>query len=214
MFRLVGFLCVVGGQTAQAMTTDLCDRAASQAAAESYVPLALLRAITRVETGRDGAPWPWTLNVNGRGEWFPSADAAIAAAEKAVADGATQIDIGCFQLNLRWHGQHFASLNDMIDPITNARHAARFLQDLYADTGDWRAAASAYHSRDADRGEAYALRLEAAHAADAPTAAADEPASDPLARVNGFPLLVAGQSPTGGSIVPRGRAMTPLIGAP
>lgn len=212
MYRWVGFLCAVGGLPAQAMTADLCDLAAAQAAAESEVPLPLLRAITRVETGRDGAPWPWSLNINGSGEWFSTAEEAVTAAERAVSEGATQIDIGCFQLNLRWHGAHFSGLDDMIDPMTNARHAARFLQELYSETGDWRAAAAAYHSRDADRGEAYAQRLEAAHEADAPAEVAPE--SPAPVRINGFPLLVAGQSPTTGSIVPRGRAMTPLIGGP
>lgn len=210
MTRYLGLVLLLSPAPALATSADLCDAAAEQAAAESGVPLALMRAITRVETGRDHAPWPWTLNVGGQGAWFNSAEAAITAAEQAVADGVDQVDIGCFQLNLRWHGAQFADLADMIDPVANARHAARFLTQLHAETGDWRTAAAAYHSRTPDLGEAYLTRLEAAHDAD-PLTVPDVPSSP---RLNGYPLLLAGQTGAAGSIVPQASAMTPLIGAP
>ncbi|MDP1576638.1 MAG: lytic transglycosylase domain-containing protein, partial [Cypionkella sp.] len=54
--------------------TDVCDLAAQHAAQNSDVPLELLMAISRVETGRraDGEmqPWPWTINQGGQGHWF------------------------------------------------------------------------------------------------------------------------------------------------
>ncbi len=57
-------------------TAGTCDRAAQRAALSHGVPLDVLRAISRVETGRalDGqlAPWPWTINVEGKGFWFDS----------------------------------------------------------------------------------------------------------------------------------------------
>lgn len=210
MTRFLGLVLLLSPAPAIATPADLCDTAAEQAAAESGVPLALMRAVTRVETGRDNAPWPWTLNVGGQGQWFDSADAAIAAAEQAVAAGQDQVDIGCFQLNLRWHGARFASLSDMIDPMANARHAARFLTELHDEAGDWRDAAAAYHSRTPELGEAYLERLEAAYASD--DRVTPEPPATP--RANGYPLLLAGQSGAVGSIVPQGRTMTPLIGAP
>lgn len=210
MTRFLGLVLLLVPASACAGTADLCDAAAELAAAETGVPQDLMRAITRVETGRDDAPWPWTLNTDGHGQWFDSAEAAVAAAEQAVAEGEDQVDIGCFQLNLRWHGARFASISDMIDPVANARHAARFLSDLHAETGDWRDAAAAYHSRTPERGDAYIARLERVHGASAPTPA-DAP---PPPRSNGFPLLLAGQSGAAGSIVPHGRAVTPLIGAP
>ncbi|OYU19459.1 MAG: transglycosylase [Rhodobacteraceae bacterium PARR1] len=210
MTRYLGLVLLLSPLPAFAAPADLCDAAAEQAAAESGVPLALMRAVTRVETGRNNAPWPWTLNVDGQGYWFDSAEDAVAAAEKAVAQGTEQVDVGCFQLNLRWHGARFADLSDMIDPMANARHAARFLTELHVETGDWRDAAAAYHSRTPELGEAYLTRLEAAHTAD-PLTLPDPPAAP---RDNGYPLLLAGQAGAAGSIVPQGRAMTPLIGAP
>ena len=210
MTRFLGLALLLSPAPVLASPADLCDAAAEQAAAENGVPLALMRAVTRVETGRDNAPWPWTLNVGGQGQWFDTAEDAVAAAEQAVAEGVGQVDLGCFQLNLRWHGARFADLAEMIDPTANARHAARFLAELHAETGDWREAAAAYHSRTPALGEAYLTRLEAAHDADPLTG----PPPPTAPRANGYPLLLAGQSGAVGSIVPQGRAMTPLIGAP
>jgi hypothetical protein len=145
-----------------------CDRWAAVAAAEHGVPLPLMRAIARVETGLDPSggtgdrtPWPWTVNAGGRGYWLATRDAAIGLVEARLAEGETRIDIGCFQLNLKWHGRAFASLDEMIDPARNARYAARFLASLKAELGDWSSAAAAYHSRSPSQGEAYLRRIAA-----------------------------------------------------
>ena len=57
----------------------------------------------------------------------------------------------------------FASLADAFDPEENADYAARFLRQLYAETGNWTAAAGLYHSRTpllaASYRQAVALRL-------------------------------------------------------
>lgn len=190
---------------------DLCDRSALRAAAETGVPPALMLAITRVETGRGNAPWPWTLNIDGQGHFFPTQAEAVAAAETALSGGAEQVDIGCFQLNLQWHGDHFSSLDRMIDPDANAFHAARFLSDLRDETGDWRAAAAAYHSRTPALGEAYVAKVESTHAA---TAAAAPPPEPRAGVPNRFPLLMAGAAGAAGSIVPRGGIGLPLVGGP
>jgi hypothetical protein len=132
-------------------TAGLCDRAAATAAAESGVPLDVLRAITRTETGRrlEGGfhPWPWTMNIEGKGFWFDDRAEAVAHAEKTLAGGTRSFDMGCFQVNYRWHGQHFPDLPAMMDPLESARYAARFLASLHAETGDWEKAAGFYHSR-------------------------------------------------------------------
>lgn len=198
-----------------ARADSICDQMADQAALQTDVPPALLRAITRVETGRDGEPWPWTLNIDGQGYWFDSQEQAVAAAETALADGADQIDLGCFQLNLRWHGAAFADLSAMLDPAANAAYAARFLSDLHAESGDWRVAAAAYHSRTPDKGDDYVAALEAAHQATTPVdASTPEDAATRPPRPNHFPLLLAGEVGINGSLVPVTQGVTPLIGAP
>ena len=130
---------------------NLCDAASVQAAERHDVPLDVLMAISRVETGRsvDGifAPWPWAVNTTGRGDWLADQRRAIAVVREGLASGKTNIDIGCFQLNFKWHGAEFSNLGEMFTPGQNADYAARFLRRLYAEFGSWQAAAGAYHSR-------------------------------------------------------------------
>lgn len=142
----------------------LCERAAMQAAAETGVPADIMGALTLSETGRrhGGAvrPWAWSVNAEGAGSWFDVPQQALAFAHDRIAQGRSNVDIGCFQLNFRWHGQHFPSLNAMFDPLTNARYAARFVRDLYGETGDWRRAAGMFHSRSPAEAARYLNRFD------------------------------------------------------
>ena len=182
-------LSAVGPSQAAA---DLCDTAAIAAAQETGVPRGLLLTLTRVETGRGGLdaapdPWPWTLNMSGQGAWYPDAQAALVAATQALADGLRNIDIGCFQLNFRWHGAAFPSLAAMLDPAQNARYAAKFLQDLHDEFGDWTVAAGVFHSRNPEHAARYLARFHRISAA-LPRA---------MAAVGPRPLMMAARPPLG-----------------
>lgn len=116
---------------------------------------------------RDGAlrggrlrPWPWAINREGQSYWFASRDEALAFARQSLAEGRTSFDVGCFQINYRWHGQGFASLEAMFDQDQSGIYAARFLRDLYGETGSWSAAAGAYHSRTPEFAEIYRARFD------------------------------------------------------
>ena len=129
----------------------LCRNAAIQAADKHGIPREVMVAITLVETrtkreGQSG-PWPWTVNVAGAGRWFDSRAAALIHVQQALAKGQTSFDIGCFQLNYRWHGAKFASIDEMFEPGPSGDYAAGFLKSLYGETGDWIKASGLYHSR-------------------------------------------------------------------
>lgn len=130
---------------------QLCETAAATASRESGVPLDVLLAIALTETGRQTGgqlrPWPWAANTEGRGHWFASRDAANAFLHDTLSRGQRSIDLGCFQVNLHWHGRHFSSPEAMLDPLNSARYAARYLSELYDEFGTWERAAGAYHSR-------------------------------------------------------------------
>lgn len=138
-------------QPATANPSEICLSAAQDAAAASDVPLSVLIAITQTETGRgqngETMPWPWTVNMEGEGHWFDNRDAALAFVFENYNRGARSFDIGCFQINFRWHGGNFSSIEEMFDPAANATYAAKFLTELHAETNDWSAAAGAFHSR-------------------------------------------------------------------
>ena len=194
----------------------MCDDAARHAANQTGVPLAVLQAVTRVETGRDGAdglmPWPWAVNEGGDSHWFDSETEAVVFVQTALDAGLTNIDVGCFQLNHRWHGNKFATLDAMFDPDINALEAAQFLADLASKAGDWRSAVAAYHSRTPDHANRYLARFDAVMAAMAPDATTDT-LPDPQTRVaeNRYPLLQAGLRGSAGSLVPQLGSGQPLF---
>jgi len=216
--RMVTHLLVLGAAMLPGLAwsaSKSCEDAARVAAAEHSVPTELMQAIALAETGRrnNGAlrPWPWAVNEGGKGQWFDTRAEAETHAQAALDAGVRNIDIGCFQLNHRWHAQAFRSVSDMFDPLRNARHAAAFLAELYRETGDWRLAAGAYHSRTPDRADLYAARVDRLRAG-----VPDDPAG-PVRRpaVNTFPLLQAGGAGSAGSLVPGLASARPLLtGAP
>ena len=151
---------------AAALAVD-CEQLAAAAGAAEGLPDGLLPAISRVEAGRatgDGGTrgWPWTLNQGGKGMFFETQEEALAYLDQALIQGVTNIDVGCMQLNHRWHSAAFPSTAAMIDPPTNTRYAALFLRKLYESLGSWEAATAAYHSQDPDRGAAYRDKVLAA----------------------------------------------------
>jgi hypothetical protein len=195
--------------------------AARQAARETGVPLRLLLALTLTETGRKGpegqlVPWPWALNKGGESLWLDSREQAQGRLEDELAQGTTNIDVGCFQLNHRWHGAAFESLDTMLDPATNALYAANLMLRLYQDSGDWSDAVAAYHSATPEYAERYLSRFRPIYAAlnDVPDMPEPEATPGRPRGPNRFPLLLAGQPRGAGSLVPLGQSAIPLIGGP
>lgn len=75
-----------------------------------------------------------------------SRQAALETFNKARAGGATLIDLGCMQINHRYHGDRFARVSDMLDPARNVDYAARFLRQLKATHSTWSMAVARYHA--------------------------------------------------------------------
>lgn len=143
---------------------QMCRAAIRAAERDAGLPGALLQAIGRVESGRrdpEGgfAPWPWTLNAEGRGSFFPSKEAAIAGVRALQARGVRVIDVGCMQINLHHHPAAFAGLEEAFDPLANARYAARFLSQLNASRQDWLVSAGNYHSGTPERAAGYRAKV-------------------------------------------------------
>lgn len=194
----------------------LCDAAALSASRATDVPQDILLAIARAESGRrqDGVlrPWPWTINDGGQGYWYPTEAEALAAAKARLAAGDDNFDLGCFQINTRWHGQAFASLEDMLDPATNAHYAAAFLTELERETGNWDRAIAAYHSRTAELAGPYLDRVTSLRGLQAPShTSALMAANVSPERPNLFPLLQSGKSGSVGSLVPMQAGLGPLF---
>ncbi len=143
----------------------LCEAAAKKAEQRHAIPNKLLQAISIVETSREGpkskSSWPWTVNIAGRGHYFKTLKEARAFVQKKSKLGASSMDIGCFQINTKWHGKSFQTVDGMFDPEAGADYAASFLKTLKTEFGDWDKAVKNYHSRTASKGERYGKKVSA-----------------------------------------------------
>jgi hypothetical protein len=129
------------------------------------IPPGLLQAVALAESGRahpahgNARPWPWTVRSGPDSFYLPSKELALRKVRELRAAGRSNIDVGCMQINLGYHGTAFATLEDAFDPLSNVAYGARFLAQLRAQTSSWAKATGRYHSADADRGQAYRARV-------------------------------------------------------
>ncbi len=143
----------------------LCRAAAADVSRQAGLPDGLLAAISVTETGiqprghTETSPWPWTINAAGRGFRFASKDDAVAATRHLLSLGFQSIDVGCMQVNLRFHPRAFTSLEEAFDPLANATYSATFLTRLHRTHESWERAVRAYHSHDPVDGRAYAQKV-------------------------------------------------------
>lgn len=195
-----------------------CLDAIHRASVTSGVPRDILLAVAITESGRQGKngaePWPWSLNQAGDSKWFEDRDQALKWLNSFIAQGLTNIDIGCFQLNWRWHGGAFASTDAMIDPQKNADYAAGFLADLKQQTGSWEKAVAGYHSFTPDLAERYMSRFRPIYASVQGQIHEDVPVAAGAPRENNYPLLQMGTVQSAGSLVTVSGFARPLFGTP
>jgi len=130
----------------------LCEAATLRIEKSKGTPRALLHSISLAESGRFDAvskktrAWPWSINAQGRSYYFSSKREAISKAEELLNAGVRSFDVGCMQINLRYHPEAFASLEEAFDPLTNVTYGAEFLTQLRNSKGSWPAAIGQYHS--------------------------------------------------------------------
>ncbi len=144
---------------------DLCTLYIARVERSERLPPGLLHAIALVETGRwraDGRgtrPWPWTVTSAEQSYYLPTIEAALRTVRQLQADGRTNIDVGCMQINLRHHGDALKSPDAALHPATNVAYAAAFLKELEAETKSWRLAVGYYHSRNPKAAAAYYAKV-------------------------------------------------------
>lgn len=158
MFRWVlWFLCSLA-PLAPAMAQTVvgpgspCEQAGRDAERDYALPIGLLGAIGKVESGRwDPAlgrvvPSPWAIDAGGQPYLSDNKASALQVTHALQESGMRNIDVGCFQINLQSHPAAFTDLAQAFDPAANAQYAARFLALLRARLGNWQDAVAAYHS--------------------------------------------------------------------
>lgn len=123
-----------------------CEAQILTAARVHGVPPGILHSVGLTETGRKGSLHPYALNIEGRTVYANSLAEAEAEFRRARAQGKRLIDLGCMQINHRYHGGEFASVRAMLDPRANVDYAARFLARLHVRHQTWTMAVARYHA--------------------------------------------------------------------
>ncbi|MGI4763755.1 MAG: transglycosylase SLT domain-containing protein [Janthinobacterium lividum] len=132
--------------TASAPAGHGCEAQVAAAARRYDIPLAVFYAVGLLETGGRNGLQPFSMNIEGRASLNTTLAEALATFEAAHRRGATLIDIGCMQVNYRWHGRNFASVTEMFDPAHNVDYAARFLRELKTREKTWTLAVARYNA--------------------------------------------------------------------
>jgi len=149
------------GGAAAGPVAELCGVLARQAERAEGIPTGLVHAVALAESGRwladEGTtrPWPWTVTSGNDSFYLPSRSEALRTIHQLQSEGRSNIDVGCMQVNLGYHGDQFASVAEALEPASNVAYAARFLKRLREETQSWSRATAHYHSRNPARGVAY-----------------------------------------------------------
>lgn len=128
-------------------------------------PVHMLTAISMVESGRWNGDikarvaWPWTVTSGSDGRFFETKQEALDHVKALRAKGTTNIDVGCMQVNLHFHGSAFKDVEEAMDPASNVAYAVTFLKRLYGETDSWAKSVTAYHSRTPVHAERYAGKI-------------------------------------------------------
>lgn len=135
-------------------TPDDCERSIRKAEIRYGLPPYLLHAIALTESGRGGRPTPTAMNIQGRAYFATGTrDMEAVVARFGVR---SSIDVGCMQVNLKYHAGRFRDWRSLLIPEYNAEYAALYLTELRKRYGTWNGAVGAYHNKTPWRAANYA----------------------------------------------------------
>jgi len=106
------------------------------------IPKGLLVAMAKVESGFN----PHALNINGKAVLACNQQESLEIIKQELQIQNYNIDVGLLQINLKYHGREFDSINSMLDVRENLAYAAIFLSKLYKKHNSWAQAVRYYHS--------------------------------------------------------------------
>ena len=147
----IGLACILVCSIAASASAEPIPSAYQLIATAHQIPPAVLYAVATQESNRRQKsgryrPWPWTLNIAGKGYYYTTRQAACTALHIAMsAHNSKRIDVGIAQINVGWNPQLFKSPCDALDPYANLNAAAKLLRTHYLNSGNWANAIGLYH---------------------------------------------------------------------
>ena len=142
---------------------DICSEIIKQTEIDFKIPENLLLSIALTESGRKVGnnffPWPWSINVKGKGYFLKNKQQLISFAKNNLERKIKNFDLGCMQINYYYHGHKFKNITNMIEPKTNVNWAGKFLISLKTKHKTWDEAISRYHSNTKWRKKQYLAKV-------------------------------------------------------
>lgn len=153
---------IIGGVfltiSAPQLQANQCLKAIDLVKNQTTVPKLILLKIAKVESGvgLHKTPWPWAIQIQGKSYYFKNRSAAQIYIQKLLSLGIENFDVGCFQINWRWHKDKVRTPQELLNPFKNTAIAIQFLSELKAQHHSWLKAVSYYHSSNLLLGQKYA----------------------------------------------------------
>jgi hypothetical protein len=142
--------------TAQAAS---CTEHVLEAEQELNIPRGLLLSIALVESGQDGSPQPFAMNLDGKTVYSDSASEAKAHLLDKQGRVRQNATVGCMQLSVQHHRANFRPVERILDPSANVWYAARYLKRLRADSGSWSVAVARYNGGSRSQQRQYTCKI-------------------------------------------------------
>ncbi len=162
----VGVVALVAGEASAQSAVSAggpalfqCTRHFRNSEAMYGIPRGILHAMSVVESGREGTPWPWALNVSGKPYYPATRSEALRLMRDEVGTLRADVAVGCMQIYTRWHADSFTIEEDILDPAINVTYAARFLRELYDRHGSWTEAVRRYHASNPEAQDTYLCQV-------------------------------------------------------
>ena len=128
------------------------------------IPVGLLTAIGKTESGRISENkniiiWPWTVNINKKSLFFDTRSQMEKFINNEIQRKNFNLDVGCMQINLKWHKNKFKNILNIVDPMVNVSYATSFLYELEKKHGSWDKAIKYYHSSKPEKNTKYYAKV-------------------------------------------------------
>ena len=143
---------------------NLCENTIESVEIQTEIPKGLLLGIGKAEAIRKiknkFVIWPWTINHAGKSMFFDTKKQMRNYVFKNLKRNDLNMDVGCMQINIKWHKNNFKKISDMFEVNPNISYAASFLQQLKNKHGSWDNAIKHYHSSDPKKNKPYLIKVK------------------------------------------------------
>ena len=153
LLTLFSFILIFITSKSLASDSVYCLNAIKHFEKKYNIPKNFLYLISLVESGKwdenskTVQPWPWTVHIGGKAKFFKNRGEMVMFLKKHISYGKENIDVGCNQINYKYHKHNFNSIEHMVTPYYNIEYSAYYLSQNFAKTGNWHDAIALYHSK-------------------------------------------------------------------